>query len=255
MRKMPHRRRPFVRATDDSCPRRVCAQGSDQMASLPNELLNLRRLLLTMSAEVEKRVNQALDGFLNHDLRSAEAVREGDDPIDQLDVDVEAECATILALHQPVAGDLRYVMAALRINTDLEKIADLARGIAKKVIKLEYLKPVERPPALRDMAISVRAMLADTLRALADGDAELAMRVRGADRSIDQQYKAIMVWVAEQMASRGCEPRALLDVIGIVRTLERIADLCANIAESVVFAARGTIVRHQPVQAINAPSG
>lgn len=224
------------------------------MASLSAELLNLRRLLLTMSAEVEQRVGQALDGLLKHDLRSAEAVREGDDPIDQLDVDVESECATILALHQPVASDLRYVMAALRINADLEKIADLARGIAKKVIKLEYLKPLERPPVLREMASSVRVMLADTLRALADGDADLALRVRGSDKNVDRQYKDLMTWAAEQMATTAYDPKALLDVIGIVRTLERIADLCANIAESVVFAASGAIVRHQPVESEAPPN-
>jgi phosphate transport system protein len=217
------------------------------MASLSNELLNLRRLLLTMSAEVEQRVNQTLDGLLKHDLRSAEAVREGDDPIDQLDMDVESECATILALHQPVASDLRYVMAALRINADLEKIADLARGIAKKVIKLEYLKPLERPPVLLEMASSVRAMISDTMRSLANGDPILALKVRGTDKTVDRQYKELMTWVAQQMSIPGHDPRALLDVIGIVRSIERIADLCANIAESVVFAADGTIVRHQPV--------
>ncbi|MBL8747323.1 MAG: phosphate signaling complex protein PhoU [Phycisphaerae bacterium] len=218
------------------------------MASLSNELMNLRRLLLTMAAEVEQRVNQALDGLLKHDLRSAEAVREGDDPIDQLDVDIESECATILALHQPVASDLRYVMASLRINADLEKIADLARGIAKKVIKLEYLKPLERPPVLQHIAGSLRSMVADTMQALADGDKDLALQVRGSDKNIDRQYKELMTWAAQQMAVPGHDPKALLDVIGIVRTIERIADLCANIAESVVFAANGTIVRHQPVE-------
>lgn len=218
------------------------------MASLSNELLNLRRLLLTMSAEVEQRVNQTLDGLMKHDLRSAEAVREGDDPIDQLDMDVESECATILALHQPVASDLRYVMAALRINTDLEKIADLARGIAKKVIKLEYLKPLERPAVLQEMASSLRAMIADTMRSLADRDKDLALKVRGSDKNIDRQYKELMTWAAQQMAVQGYDPKALLDIIGIVRSIERIADLCANIAESVVFAANGMVVRHQPVE-------
>lgn len=217
------------------------------MASLSNELLNLRRLLLTMSAEVEQRVAKSFDCLLQHDLRSAEAVREGDDPIDQLDMDVEAECATILALHQPVASDLRYVMASLRINADLEKIADLARSIAKKVIKLEFGKPIEPPPALRDMATAVRGVLSDTLRALSESDAALAQQVRGSEKEVDRQYKALMTWIAQQMATAGNEPKSLLDYIGILRSMERIADLCSSIAESVVFAAEGRIVRHQPV--------
>lgn len=203
-----------------------------------------------MSAEVEQRVNQALDALIKHDLRSAEAVREGDDPIDQLDVDIESECATILALHQPVASDLRYVIAALRINTDLEKMGDLSRGIAKKVLKIEYLKPVDCPPVLREIAASLRQMTADTMRAISDGDAELAMRVRGSDRLVDRQYKQLMAWAAQEMACPGYDPKALLDIIGIVRSIERIADLCANIAESVVFAVSGTIVRHQPLEQV-----
>jgi phosphate transport system protein len=220
------------------------------MASLSTELTTLRRLLLTMGAEVEQRVAAALDSLLRHDLRTAEAVREGDDAIDQLDVDVETECATILALHSPVAGDLRYVMAALRINTDLEKIADLARGIAKKVIKLEYLEAVERPPVLADMARAVRTLLGETLRALADGDADRARAVRTRDKDVDKQYKAVIAWAAQTLAGPGRDPMVLIDVIGVVRSLERIADLCSTIAESVVFAANGTIVRHQrPVPA------
>lgn len=222
------------------------------MGSLSSELLNLKRLLLTMSAEVEKRVNQALDALIKHDLRSAEEVREGDDTVDQLDVDVESECATILALHQPVAGDLRFVMAALRINADLEKMGDLARAIARRVIKLEYKAAVERPPIIRDMAASVRQVLADTMRSLADLDAGLAERVRQSDKPIDQQQKALVRWVVEQLRRPNSDAKTFLDVVGIVRSMERIADLCTSIAESVIFAAEGVIVRHSRVAPIEA---
>lgn len=220
------------------------------MASLSTELIKLRRMLLTMSAEVEQRVNFALDGLLKHDLRLAEQVRAGDDAVDQLDIDVESECATILALHQPVAGDLRYVMAALRINADLERAADLARGIAKRVIKMEYLKPLECPPALPGMAASVRTILASALRSLADLDAPLARRVRGFDRAVDDQYKEIMSWAATLIAAHGNEPKAIIDVLSVVRSMERIADLATNIAESVVFAVEGAVVRHTRVEPV-----
>lgn len=200
-----------------------------------------------MSAEVEQRVNRALDSLLQHDLETARAVREGDDPIDQFDIDVEAECAAILALHQPVAGDLRYVMAALRINADLEKMADLARGIAKRVIKLEVVSAVETPPALREMASAVRQLLSDTLRALADSDDALAQRVREDEKSVDRQQKALLTWIAAEIARDGHGAAVWLDVMGVVRSMERIADLCGSIAESVVFAVRGRVVRHQPL--------
>lgn len=221
------------------------------MASRSVELMKLRRLLLTMSAEVEQRVCEAFEGFLKHDLRQAEHVRDTDDLIDQLDVDIEKECATILALHQPVAGDLRYVMAALRINADLERIADLARGIAKRAIKLEYVKPVDRPPALSTMAQRIRDMLSDSLRSLADMDADLAYRVRGSDKAVDQLHKETMAWAAQQIALGMENPKGFLDLVTIMRSMERIADLASNIAESVVFAVEGAIVRHKRLE----PSG
>jgi phosphate transport system protein len=217
------------------------------MASLSAELTTLRRLLLTMGAEVEQRVVSAFEALLKHDLRLAEQVRENDDPVDQLDLDVESECATILALHQPVAGDLRYVMAALRINADLERMADLARGIAKRSIKLEYLRPIGRPEALGEMASSTLAMLAGALSALADLDAALADRVRADDKAVDRLNKALITWAVHELAGKTVEPKAVVDLITIVRTIERIADLACNIAESVVFAAEGRIVRHAPV--------
>ncbi|MDX2115904.1 MAG: phosphate signaling complex protein PhoU [Planctomycetota bacterium] len=219
------------------------------MPSLTAELTTLRRLLLTMGAEVEQRVDHAFDALLKHDLRLAERVRDTDDDVDALDLNVESECAAILALHQPVAGDLRYVMAALRINADLERAADLARGVAKRAIKLEYGRPFERPAALGEMAHSIRAMVSDCLGALADMDTARAYRVRLSDKQVDKQYKSLMRWALAQIEAQTIDPKSLLDIIAIMRSMERIADLCTNVAESVVFAADGLVVRHSPVEA------
>jgi phosphate transport system protein len=218
------------------------------MSSLPDELLKLRRLLLSMGAQVEQRVGHALEALLRHDLRLAEAVREGDDEIDRFDLSVEAECVEIIALHHPVARDLRYVLAALRINSDLEKIADLARGIAKKAIKLEYLPKVDRPPELIAMAKQVTGMLADALQALTEQDAQLAYGVRRTDREVDMLHKEMMAWTLRQVASGEAPPKPLLDMVSVVRSLERIADLSTNIAEAVVFSVEGAVIRHLPVE-------
>jgi len=217
------------------------------VSSLPNELIKLRRMLLTMGAEVEQRVTHALDGLLRHDLRLAESVRYGDDEIDQMDVDVEAECVEILALHQPVARDLRYVLAALRINADLERIADLARGVAKRAMKLEEMSPVERPPALLQMAVLLKSMLAETLKALADQDENLARTLRPRDREVDALYKQMMAWSIEHVADHGNDAKAIIGVLSIVRAVERMADLTTNIAEAVIFSVGGEVVRHTPV--------
>lgn len=200
-----------------------------------------------MGAEVEQRVSEALDGLLRHDLRLAEKVRYGDDEIDQMDVDVEAECVEILALHQPVARDLRYVLAALRINADLERMADLARGVAKRAMKLEEMSPVERPPALVQMAALLKSMLDETLRALADQDEARARTVRPRDRDVDALYKQMMAWSIDHVAGHGEDAKAIIGVLSIVRAVERMADLTTNIAEAVIFSVGGEVVRHTPV--------
>ena len=218
------------------------------MSNLGDELLKLRRLLLSMAAQVEQRVNHAVEALLRHDLRLAERVREGDDEIDQFDISVEAECMEIIALHHPVARDLRYVLAALRINADLERIADLARSIAKRSIKLEYTRPVHPPPMLGTLARSVSDMLARSLEALAEHDAELAMSVRQSDRAVDGIYKELMGWAVQRVASSAAEAKPLMDLVSVLRSLERIGDLSTNIAEAVVFSVNGTVVRHEPVE-------
>lgn len=217
------------------------------MPGLNDELLKLRRMLLTMSAEVEQRVQQASEALLKQDVALAEHVKGGDDEIDQLDLSVEAECVEIIALHHPMACDLRYVLAALRINADLERIADLARGIAKRAIKLKYLKPVPRPPALVEMCASVRGMLADALQAVSEQDANAAFRIRARDREVDDLYKELFAWAVEQVSLGASDVRAIFDLLSAVRSLERIGDIAKNIAEATVFSAEGTVVRHAPI--------
>lgn len=212
--------------------------------SLAEELTKLRRMLLAMSAEVEERVEQAFDALLRRDMRKAEEVRHGDDTIDQFDVSIETVCVEILALHQPVAGDLRYVLAALRINADLERIGDLARGIATRAIKLGERKPIALPQAMVDMIGHVRALLAESLQALAELNEVRAAKVREGDGPINEKYHAVFKWAAKEVVVHGDEAKAVIDVLSAVRGIERIADLATNIAEAVIFAVAGRIVRH-----------
>lgn len=214
------------------------------MSSLVEELTRLRRMLLAMSAEVEQRVDQAFDAILRRDVRKAEEVKRGDDAIDQFDVNIETVCIEILALHQPVAVDLRFVLAALRVNADLERIGDLARGVAKRAIKLGERRPIALPEPLVDMTTRVRALLAESLRALAEQDETRARKVRESDGPINHSYHAVFKWAALEVAQHGEEAKAVIDVLSAVRGIERIADLATNIAESVIFAVEGQIVRH-----------
>jgi phosphate transport system protein len=211
---------------------------------LENELVRLRRALLSMSASAELRVSQAFEALFNRDSGTASAVRDSDREIDEMELDIESECLRILALQHPVASDLRYVLSALRINTELERIADLARGVAKRVIRISSASPVALPESMVQMAAAVRKMLSDALRALASQDEELARQVRRDDAFVDARHKEFYDWAVGQLQRAPDGARAMVDLLFIARAMERIGDLSTNIAEAVIFAAGGGVVRH-----------
>lgn len=215
---------------------------------LQNELIRLRRMILTMGASVEQRVSEAADSLFRHDIQEAREVRTGDDEIDAMDLDVEAECLRILALSHPVAGDLRFVLAVVRINNNLERMADLAASIAKRVLALEdHRTSVALPEALEDMGRCTLRMLSDALAALANEDTALCNQVRRADDRVDDLFKELFIWAQQAIRDNVDVTASVVDVLSIARKLERIADMATNIAEDVIFLVEGAVVRHQKV--------
>ncbi|HVZ94193.1 MAG TPA: phosphate signaling complex protein PhoU [Phycisphaerales bacterium] len=215
--------------------------------NLSERMMDLRRALLTMCASVEGRVAKATKALLERDEVLAKTVKTGDAEIDRMDIDIESECLEILALQQPVAGDLRFVVAALRIEADLERVGDLAKGIAKRVIAMGKQTPIAYPDVLRDMAEAAQTILGNSIRALAEGNASLAAHVRGEDRHVDDFYKAIVTWAVQEVAEHSKDAKSIVDLLSVVRAFERIGDLSTNIAESVIFVVEGEVVRHAPV--------
>jgi phosphate transport system protein len=213
---------------------------------IDKDLVALHRAVLSMGAVARERVSQAFRSLLDHDVALATIVREGDREIDEMELDIDEECLKILALQGPVAGDLRYVLAILRINQDLERIADFAKSIAKRVIDMQYAEPVSFPPMISLMANATEKMLADALRSLADRDAELAKRVRRDDQYVDERNREVFTWAIDEVATHGDQARSIIDIVSAARSIERIADLSTNIAEDVVFAVGGEVLRHKP---------
>lgn len=211
---------------------------------LQTELTDLRRAILTLGAAVEQRVSKAVDALVDHDLDAARFVRTGDDEIDRMDVEIEEECFRMLALTQPVASDLRFILAVLRINNELERIADLANSIAKRVLHLEQDAPIVTPPALTEMAYSTLKMLSDALSALSSHDAGLARRIRLDDKRVDDLQKEIFAWIHQEIPRHVESTQGAIDVLSVSRALERIADMSTNIAEDVIFLIEGAVVRH-----------
>jgi len=213
--------------------------------SLVNELVEVRRSILSMAASVERQVHRALSALTNKDIALARLVKAGDEEINQLELDIENECLKIFALTHPVASDLRFVMAVLRINSNLERIGDKAKSIAKRIIDLTDCIPLAFPPVMTDMCEKTRKMLGDALTALANEDAELGRSVRMSDDDVDFLQKEIFNWAHEEIPRHVESTHAVIDVLSISRALERIADLSAAIAEDVIFLVEGSIVRHR----------
>jgi phosphate transport system protein len=212
---------------------------------LQTEMLTLRRNLLAMGAATEQRLSLATFALVEGNVDAARTVKGGDAEIDAMEVDLETQCMRILALGSPVAHDLRFVLSVIRISADFERIADLSRGIAKKVLRWGNGNgPTEVPGALADMASSASAMLGDVLAALSDEDVERCREVRRADRRVDDLNKEVVATSRQLIHDDVSRTAEAIDMMQIAQRLERIADITTNIAEDVIFLVEGRVVRH-----------
>jgi len=212
---------------------------------LLRDLEHLKKQILLVGSMVEGAILKATTALLERRPELAADVLEGDDAIDTREVMVEEECLKILALHQPVAIDLRYIITALKVNNDLERMGDLARNIAGRAADLLRQPPIRLPAEFPAMVDTVRRMVRDSLDALVNSDVELARRVLAADDVVDQVHRQMF---RDMQAAARKDPdciEAAINVLSASRNLERIADQCTNIAEDVIFLVEGEIVRHR----------
>ena len=211
---------------------------------LPTELLSLRRELLVLGALVEQQVAQTVEAMFTSNAELAQEVKERDVEVDAIDLRIEEDCMRLLALGSPVASDLRQLLATLRISGELERIADLAKGISKRIIKLSKLDAIKLPDAMISMAEATKSMVSDALAALANEDVELCRGVRRADNLVDALNKEILAWSRDEIPRNIENTRAAIHVLTMAQRLERLADITTSIAEDVIFLVEGRIVRH-----------
>jgi phosphate transport system protein len=212
-------------------------------AEKERRLLEIRRAIFSMASVVEARLQRAVEALVRADQEAAREIRHGDRAIDEMEVDVERLCIETLALQQPVANDLRFILAVLRINGELERIADLSKGVAKRLLRLD-LDELNPPDELGTMALAARDMLSDVLRAFSDDDAETARRIRRDDLEVDSLRSAVREWGHEQILTGAVDAEVVVDVLDVARCLERVGDMCTNLAEDVVFLVEGKNIRH-----------
>lgn len=211
---------------------------------LQREIEGLKKRLLSLCTLVEEQVDMAIRAVVRRDRELAIHVKRRDKEVDRREVELEEECLKGLALYQPVAGDLRLVVAVLKINNDLERIGDLAVNVARKAAALAAGPPRGMPLDLPGMWEKTRAMLRDSLDALVNYDAVLAQNVCARDDEVDQMKHAIRQKAEHLLRLQPEDLSALLGLLAVARNLERIADHATNIAEDVIYLIEGRIIRH-----------
>ena len=204
----------------------------------------LKGRLLAMGGLAEHRVRTAMQGLVERDGALIGEVLTGDAPLNEFHIEIDDLCLKLLALHSPMAADLRAIMAAIKINSDLERVGDLAVNIAEATRRYTSHAPVKRLIDIPRMATMAQAMLRDALDSYVRGDMDLAQRVLDEDDNLDhlktQVFRELLTYMLQNPAT--IEPA--LDLILVSRHLERIGDHATNVAEDVIFMVSGRDVRH-----------
>jgi phosphate transport system protein len=204
----------------------------------------LRDKLLRMGGLAEQAIDRATEAYRTRDAKFCQMVFTGETAINQAERDIDELALDLLALQQPMAIDLRFIMAVIKINADLERVGDQAVNIAQRVLDLVSEPPVELPVDVPKMASSVSTMVQRALESFLDGRAEVAESVLQMDNVVDRMKDEAFVVLVQKMQSDPTLVRPALNVLLISRNLERIADHATNIAEDVIFWVRGADVRH-----------
>jgi phosphate transport system protein len=209
-----------------------------------DRLAELKGRLTRMSGLVQQSVERAVEALFSLDVRLAAQVIADDETVDEEEVRVEKGAIDLLALHQPAAVDLRLITTIIKVNSDLERIADCAVNVAQRVQPLAQLDRYDPPPDLRLMANSVLGTLRETIQAFNLVDDQLARQVLRSDDVVDALYHQIVQDMLTRMESGSARANVDLSNIMIAKNLERIGDHCTNIAEDVIYVRGGRIVRH-----------
>ena len=209
-----------------------------------DELSQVKVRLLTMSSEAEAAVQLAVEALLERNADKAERVIKGDRVIDRMEVEVEEQCLNLLALQQPMAKDLRLLVASIKIANDLERVGDHAVNIAQSADRLAMNRPITPEPEIFEMARLAREMLSDALEAFVRSDSNAGREICRRDDKVDalnrSMFRILLTHMMEDPHSIG----AGLELLLVSRNLERIADLATNVGEDVVFVVEGKSIKH-----------
>lgn len=211
---------------------------------LERDLDFLQNEIMHIASMAEEAANKSLLALVERRVELAEEVMRDDDRMDRKEVQIEEECLKVLALHQPVANDLRLIITIIKVNNDLERVGDLAAHIAKRALYLSRRDALSISLDFAGMADKVRTMLRLSLDALAMADAAVARAVLAMDEDVDAMKREMTSRLRQLMESDSSTIKRALHAMSVVRHLERIGDMATNMAEDVVYLVEGDIIRH-----------
>ncbi len=205
----------------------------------------LKKEILSLGSMVHDAINKAFIALVDRRADIAREVIDGDDLINEKEVFIEEECLKALALHQPVAADLRYIVGILKVNNDLERMGDLAVNIAERTIYLAKKERLDTSLDFSRMAAGVQSMVQMSLDALIKKDTQIARKVLAMDDDIDDMNRDMYNLLQDVMQKDSTTIKRAVHLLSSSRHLERIADLSTNIAEDVIFMIEGELIRHR----------
>lgn len=217
---------------------------SETLRHFHEELVDISARLVTMSGAAEAALGRAVEALLERDAEKAQEVILGDREIDKRETDLEERCLSLLALHQPMARDLRLLMSAMRIANDLERVGDHAVNIAQSATRVSKAPPITPEPEIIEMARLTRLMLSDAIDAFVRGDGAAGREICLRDDQVDGLNRAVFRILLARMMGDPQVIESGMELFLVSRNLERVADLATNIAEGVVFVAEGKSIKH-----------
>jgi len=212
---------------------------------LQRDLDKLKKEMLKLGNMVEKSINSAILALNNREIAYVDEVFENEELINEMEVKVEEDCLKILALHQPVAVDLRFIVVVLKVNNDLERMGDIAKNIAKRARDLMEVDPIpELTSVIQELPDLIRTMVRNSLDSLVKLDDQLAREVIDMDDTVDQINREMYGAIKKIVQENSDISDAAINLLSTSRYMERIGDLSTNIAEDVIFMVEGKVIRH-----------
>ena len=220
-------------------------EGKRMQISFDEELGALKEKILLMGSRVEEAIRLAMKSLVGRDSKLARQVIQSDRDVNDLEIEVDEVCHRLLALHQPMASDMRFITSAMKINSDLERIGDLAVNIAERALTLNEVAPLKPFIDIPRMASIAQEMVKVALDSLVNKDADSAKKVCERDDEVDNLNDQIIRELISYMLEDRANIKRALDLILVSRYLERVADHATNVAEDVIYMVQGKDIRHR----------